>query len=237
MSDLARTLLARRLTPVTLVIFDCDGVLIDSELVANRVVAEELTALGWAVTAEECDRMFLGMSYHDMAVDLERRLARKLPDRWLDDLLARVITLMETEVETVPGAREALACVAQLPAAWCVASNSSHREMAAKFACTGLTAMMRGRMYSGHEMQLLGKRAKPAPDLFLHAAGTVGIAPESCLVIEDSPTGIQAARAAGMDCLGLARHGQGDAHAALGAAPFTSMHDLPDLLRLATETR
>lgn len=233
MSIAARALLVTRAAPVKLIIFDCDGVLIDSEPVANRVVAEELTALGWAVTADECDRMFLGMSYRDMAVDLERRLQRKLPDRWLDRLLDRVVRLMETEVETVPGARESLDAAMRSPAAWCVASNSSHQEMAAKFACTGLTAIMQGRMYSGHEMVLMGQRAKPAPDLFLHAARSIGIAPELCLVIEDSATGIQAARAAGMDCLGLARHGQADAHAALGAVPFTSMHDLPALLRIA----
>ena len=96
---------------------------------------------------------------------------------------------------------------------------------------------MQGRLYSGHEMVLMGQRAKPAPDLFLHAARRVGIAPELCLVVEDSATGIRAARAAEMDCLGLARHGEAASHAALGAAPFMSMYDLPLLLRLAVEQR
>ncbi len=235
MSVAARAMLTARREPVRLVIFDCDGVLIDSEPVANRVVAEELTALGWAVTAEECDRLFLGMSYHDMAMDLERRLRRPLPVGWLERLLDRVVRLMATEVQTVPGAREALAAADALRLPWCVASNSSHQEMAAKFACTGLSDLMDGRMYSGHEMVLRGQRAKPAPDLFLHAAAELGAAPETCLVIEDSTVGIRAARAAKMDCLGLARHGEEKGHAALGAAPFTSMHDLPELLHQAME--
>jgi len=235
MSLLAHTMLAQRESPVSLVIFDCDGVLIDSESVANRIVAQKLTALGWAVTAEECDRLFLGMSYHDMAHELTLRLGRPLPDGWLDRLLTRVVRIMETDVTLVPGAQESLSEIIGLGTAWCIASNSSQQEMAAKFRCTGLTATMQGRLFSGHDMILQGKRAKPAPDLFLHAAETIGIAPAACLVIEDSATGIQAARAAGMDCLGLARHGQEAAHAALGAAPFTTMHDLPALLRRAAE--
>jgi len=235
MSLRAHTMLARRAIPVSLVIFDCDGVLIDSEAVANRIVAEELTALGWAVTAEECDTLFLGMSYHDMARDLTERLGRPLPDGWLDRVLTRVVHIMETDVTLVPGARESLLEIIDLGVAWCVASNSSQQEMAAKFRCTGLTQTVQSRLFSGHDMVLQGKRAKPAPDLFLHAATTMGIPPEACLVIEDSATGIRAARAAGMDCLGLARHGQEADHAALGAVPFTTMHDLPALLRRAVE--
>lgn len=236
MSVAARILLQARSAPVTLVIFDCDGVLIDSEPVANRVVAEELTSLGWPITTAECDALFLGMSYHDMAIDLSKRLGKPLPNGWLDRLLARVIALMETDVTTVPGARESLAEITALGTPWCVASNSSQQEMAAKFNCTGLTGVMQGRLYSGHDMVLRGGQAKPAPDLFLHAARNVGITREQCLVVEDSATGIRAARAAGMDCLGLARHGEAASHAALGAAPFASMHDLPDLLRLAVGT-
>jgi beta-phosphoglucomutase-like phosphatase (HAD superfamily) len=231
MSARARVALERRVAPVRLVIFDCDGVLIDSEPVANRVVAEELCALGWQVSAAECDRMFLGMSYPDLAAAAAVRLGRDLPDGWVDALLARVIALMQTEAVLVEGARAALEHVNATGLAWCVGSNSSQAEMAAKFGCVGLTAMMRGRLFSGHDVVARGGKAKPAPDLFLEAAAAHGVPAEECLVVEDSPTGIRAARAAGMDVLGLARHGEAAAHAALGALPFASMHDLPELLR------
>ena len=228
-------MLKQRKTPVSLVIFDCDGVLIDSETVANRIVAQELSVLGWSVTTEECDRLFLGMSYHDMAQVLADRLGHPLPAGWLDRLLARVVDVMETDVTLVPGADAALVAMASLGVAWCVASSSSQQEMAAKFRCTGLTEVVQDRLFSGHDMVLQGKRVKPAPDLFLHAAARIGIGPDACLVVEDSATGIRAARAAGMDCLGFARNGQQAAHAALGAAPFKTMHDLPALLRRAVE--
>lgn len=234
MSTLARTHLRARTSPVRLVLYDCDGVLIDSEPIANRVVSEELTAIGWTISAEECDRVFLGVSYHTIGELAATRLGRPAPPGWLANLLNRVSTVLAVESIVVPGAPEALAATAALGLDWRVASNSSQTEMAVKFACTGLTGTVAGRLHSGHDIVAQGGKPKPAPDLFLAAAASAGISPEHCLVIEDSPTGAQAARDAGMTCLGLARFGQDDALAAFGAAPFASMHDLPDLLRLAS---
>lgn len=233
MSTLARTHLRKRTAPVRLVLYDCDGVLIDSEPIANRVVAEELTAIGWTISAEECDRIFLGVSYHTIADLAATRLGRRIPSGWLPNLLHRVSAVLAVESIVVPGAPEALIATTTLGMDWRVASNSSQTEMAVKFACTGLTHTVAGRLHSGHDIVAQGGKPKPAPDLFLAAAASAGIAPEHCLVIEDSPTGAQAARDAGMTCLGLARFGQADALAALGAAPFAAMHDLPDLLRIA----
>lgn len=232
-SAAARALIAARVAPVRLVLFDCDGVLIDSEPIANRIVAEELSAIGWALSAAECDRIFLGVSYHDVARMAEKRLGCAVPEGWLAKLLNRVSRTLAMEAIVVPGAPEALLATAMLGLEWVVASNSSQEEMAAKFSCVGLDAVVRGRTHSGHDVVRAGGLAKPAPDLFLAAAASMGVAAAHCLVIEDSPIGARAARAAGMSCLGLARLGQDAELAALGAAPFASMHDLPGLLRAA----
>lgn len=237
MSHAARTLLASRGEPVRLIIYDCDGVLIDSEPIANRIVAEDLTAIGWTISAEECDRRFLGLSYHTLAEMAEEHLGRHVPDGWLDRLLTRVSAVLAIESIMVPGALEALAATEAFGLGWCVGSNSSQQEMAAKFGCTGMLQRVHGRLYSGHDIVARGGCAKPAPDLFLAAAAAMGIAPSACLVIEDSPTGAQAARDADMTCLGLARFGQAGSLAMMRAAPFASMHDLPDLLRLAIAPR
>ena len=131
------------------------------------------------------------------------------------------------------GAREALASVTALGLIWRIASNSSDLEMNAKFGRTGWTDLVAGRTHSAHELVRLGGAAKPAPDVYLAAATADQVEPAHCLVIEDSVAGVTAARAAGMDCLGLAQSGDGAALRAAGAIPFRSMHDLPELLRWA----
>ncbi len=131
----------------------------------------------------------------------------------------------------IPGGIEALRGVSALGLPWRVASNSSHAEMRAKFGRLGVTELVAGRVHSHHDVP----RAKPAPDLFLAAAAAEGVGPAECLVVEDSVAGATAARAAGMDCLGLDRHGDGAALAAVGAAPFHDMTELPGLIALAQE--
>jgi beta-phosphoglucomutase-like phosphatase (HAD superfamily) len=118
---------------------------------------------------------------------------------------------------------------------WRIASNSSHTEMEAKFGRAGWTGLVAGRVHSAVDVIERGGAGKPAPDVFLAAARAEGVAPANCLVIEDSVHGVTAARAAGMDCLGLARHDDGAALRGAGAVPFRSMHDIPDLLRIALE--
>jgi beta-phosphoglucomutase-like phosphatase (HAD superfamily) len=163
-SDEAAAFLQARRRPLEMVIFDCDGVLIDSEPLCNRVVAEILTADGWATTAEECERRFIGLSFYAMQPVVETHLGRALGDDWVDRVVAIVTEAMAREVEPMPGAREVLETV-------------------------------------------------------------------TALVIEDSVAGVTAARAAGMDCLGLACHGDGAALRAAGAIPIHSMHELSELLR------
>lgn len=212
----------------SLVIFDCDGVLVDSEPVANRVVATALTALGWPMTPEQADHRFLGMSFPDMVPVIEAQLRITLPSTWRDSLLHQLMDEMATTVSAIPGAIAALDAVDALGIPWRIGSNSSHAEMRVKFARIGITARAAGRIHSFEDVA----RGKPAPDLFLAAAAAEGVAPASCLVIEDSVTGATAAAAAGMRCLGYVPHGHHPALAATGAHLFSDMYCLGALLRL-----
>jgi len=231
MTDFARQVLRARRAPLRLVIFDCDGVLVDSEPVANRVVAEELTRLGWPMTGEECRVRFLGMNLATMLPLIEAELGRPLPPQWEPHLEARLAVVLAEEVELMPGAATALAETTRLGLPWRIASNSSHAELHAKFGRNGLLDVVAGRLHSHHDVVL----GKPAPDLFLAAAAAEGVASENCLVIEDSLPGVRAAMAAGMTCLGFCPDDDGVRLMAAGAAPFHSLHDLPMLLRLALE--
>ena len=223
---MALDFMRRRSAPLLLVIYDCDGVLVDSEPVANRVVAEELTALGWAMTAAEADGHFLGLTFSDMQPIIERRLAQALTEGWKQSLMQKMIEALAEGVEAIPGAVEALHATTGLGLAWRVASNSSHEEMAVKFGRLGIRELVAGRVHSHRDVA----RGKPAPDLFLAAAAAAGVAPEHCVVIEDSVPGATAAAAAGMPCLGYAAHHDGARLRAVGAVPFGSMFELPGLL-------
>jgi HAD superfamily hydrolase (TIGR01509 family) len=233
MSEAAAAFLRARQRPLELVIFDCDGVLIDSEALCNRVVAEILTEAGWPMTAKECTDRFIGMSFYAMQPEIEARLGRSLGDDWVDRVVDVVTAAMEREAEPVAGAREALDAVMAMGLNWRIASNSSHLEMAAKFGRVGWLELVAGRVHSSVDVIARGGAGKPAPDLFLAAAAAAAVAPARCLVIEDSVHGATAARAAGMDCLGFVPHGDAAALRAAGAVPFHSMHDLPGLLRAA----
>ena len=221
--------LSSRLMPLKLVIFDCDGVLVDSEGIANRIIARELSAIGWQMTEQEAERLFLGMTLPGMIPMIEAKIGRKIPDDFADTLRLAFEHSLSREAEAIPGAVAALDGVTALGLPWRVASNSSHEEMAVKFARLGILDRVAGRQHSFEDVT----RGKPAPDVFLAAAAAEGVQPGECVVIEDSTTGMRAARAAGMDCLAYAPHGGDDAFRALGAVPFTAMQDLPRLLALA----
>jgi HAD superfamily hydrolase (TIGR01509 family) len=221
----------RSAAPLQLVIFDCDGVLIDSEPLCDRVVAAELAELGWPITPAECHNRFIGMSFYDMRPVIEAKLDRSLGATWVDDLVARLTTVLRTEAKPVPGAAEALAAVTALGLPYRIASNSSHIEMNAKFSCTGLAKLVAGRLHSAVDIIAAGGRGKPAPDVFLAAATAEGVASEHCLVIEDSIPGVRGAIAAGMECLGFSPSGDNAELRSIGATLFHSMFDLPALLR------
>lgn len=194
---------------IELIIFDCDGVLIDSEWVASRLIAAEMTRLGWAMDAAESMRLFLGMSISDMEPMIEARMGRALPAGWRRRIADELLVALGTEAKLIDGAREILERVDAMGMDWRVASNSSDAEMAVKFARTGLSELTAGRAHSASSVIARGGKAKPAPDLFWAAAESAGVAAENCMVIEDSPLGVRGAVAAGMVCYGYAPHGDG----------------------------
>jgi HAD superfamily hydrolase (TIGR01509 family) len=217
--------------PIGLVIFDCDGVLIDSEALCDRVLSADLIRQGWHLTPTDCHRLFLGLTFPDIQRAAEAHLGRSLGPTWVDQVVHRVTDVMATEAEPIPGAREALEATTALGLPFRVASNSSRPEMAAKFARAGLSALVENRIHSAYDMIAVGKRGKPDPDLFLEAAAAENVPPGCCLVIEDSLAGVQAAISAGMICLGFSPDNDGVHLRRAGAIPFASMFALPDLLR------
>jgi HAD superfamily hydrolase (TIGR01509 family) len=200
-----------------LIIFDCDGVLIDSEGVASSVVAADLSVLGWTMDAGEAMRLFMGMSITDMVPMIESRLNRKLNEDWRPTLAQKLVDALGTQSKLIPGAAEILREVTDRGIDWRIASNSSDEEMAVKFARTGLAELTAGRAHSAASVIARGGRAKPAPDLFLAAAASAGVAPARCIVLEDSALGVTGAVAAGMVCYGFAPHGDGAHLLAAGA--------------------
>ena len=206
---------------VGLVIFDCDGVLVDSEVVANRVAAAEVTALGWPMTTAESMAAFMGLRLSDMPGIIEAQ-GVAVPEGWVEVLRRRIMAALGEECEAMEGAAAALGGVAALGVPYRVASNSSHEEMAVKFGRTGLAGLVAGRVHSARDVG----RGKPSPDLFLAAAAEEGVAPGACLVVEDSVPGVRAARAAGMACLGYAPHGDGARLEAEGAVPIRALSEV-----------
>jgi HAD superfamily hydrolase (TIGR01509 family) len=196
-----------------LIIFDCDGVLIDSEFVASRVVAENLSRVGWEMDAAAAMRLFMGMSILDMEPVIEGRLRRHLPEGWRAGLAAELAAALAAEAEEIPGARNMLERVEGMGIAWRVASNSSDEEMAIKFGRTGMAGLVKGKIFAAMRVG----RPKPAPDVYLAAAASAGVAAGDCIVVEDSVLGVEGAVAAGMAVYGFDRHGDGRHLVAAGA--------------------
>ncbi len=214
----------RRARGVRLVIFDCDGVLVDSEPVAREVLRVQAARIGWAIDPFR----FTGHRLDTLPPVHLQETGRALPDGWLPALEAALLSRLSAGVPLVDGALAALRAIAALGVPVRIASNSSHAEMARKFADTPLARFSAlGRQHSAGDV---GK-GKPAPDLFLAAADAEGVPAEETLVVEDSPPGVTAAIAAGMACVGYAPHGDGARLAALGATTFHDMAELPALVQ------
>ena len=214
-----------------LVIFDCDGVLVDSEPLANALLAEALEDVGLSLSVAETRRHFVGLSWPDAVARIERMTGRPLPDGWLDALTAREHEAYARELQPVPGVRDVLERLRAAGRPYCVASSGSVDKMRATLGATGLLPFMEGVLFSAHMVA----RGKPCPDLFLHAARRMDQAPRRCTVIEDSVPGVSGAVSAGMRV--LAYGGDPDAdHEALRAAGgevFTSMAQVPALISLS----
>jgi HAD superfamily hydrolase (TIGR01509 family) len=209
-----------------LVIFDNDGVLVDSEPVSNRILAGYLTELGHPTTYEDSVRDFMGAAEHRIHDLILERTGQVLPEGFNEELHARVFAAFEQELEAVAGVRTVLDKLAADGVPYCLASSGTHARIRVALRRTGLAPRFdEGRIFSAQDVG----RGKPAPDLFLHAAEVMGVAPERCAVVEDSPLGVQAARAAGMDVYGFTA--MTPAERLAGATGwFGSMAELPGLL-------
>ena len=205
-----------------LVIFDCDGVLVDSEPIANRLLAEHLTAAGFATTTGESVERYMGGSFASMAADVGERFGGTLEDGFAERYHADLYAAFDAELLPVEGITGALDALAAVPT--CVASSGAPERIRRVLGVTGLLDRFAGRIYSAVEVE----RGKPAPDLFLHAAAAMGVDPSRCAVVEDSPRGVEAGVAAGMTVFGYA--GRTPAAALSPAVTFSEMRALPGLL-------
>ncbi|MEU6440180.1 HAD family hydrolase [Streptomyces sp. NPDC047046] len=212
------------ITPIELVIFDCDGVLVDSERIAARVHASLGAELGWPLGESGVVEHFIGRSHADIRTTIAGRLGAETARLWAERFEKLHHDAVEAELTPVDGIVEALDALT-LPV--CVASSGTHAKLRHTLGRTGLYERFAGRVHSASEVA----RGKPAPDLFLHAARRMGASPAACAVVEDSAPGVRAARAAGMRAYGYAG---GLTPAARLTGPrttvFTDMRRLPALL-------
>jgi len=214
-----------------LVIFDCDGVLVDSEPLSNTCFARALAREGLDWSVEETMRRLMGRSMKSCVEIVEGILGRRLPDDFVDRLQADTMRVFqEAPLKPVPGVVEAIDAVEAAGAATCVASSGSLDKMRVTLGITGLWSRFEGRIFSSSEVP----RGKPFPDLFLHAALRMHEQPFACTVVEDSQPGIEAARAAGMRALAYvgAPHTDRDALITAGGEWFDDMKKLPPLVAL-----
>jgi HAD superfamily hydrolase (TIGR01509 family) len=209
-----------------LVIFDCDGVLVDSEPLSNAALSRTLRAFGLDLSVEETTAEFMGRSWAACEARISELLGRPAPAELREAYEAARDAAFARDLRAVPGAAEAVDAAAATGAAVCVASSGDHAKMRMTLGMTGLHDRFDGRIFSATEVE----HGKPAPDLFLHAARRMGVAPADAVVVEDSPLGVEAARAAGMRVLGYAGRTPAEALSAADAV-FRSMAELPALLR------
>ena len=212
--------------PVSLVIFDCDGVLVDSERLAIRVESRLLGTLGWSLTEDEVLDRFVGRSDADMLAEIEHHLGREVPE-WTERYQRDLHAAFHAELTAVDGVADALDALDQLGLATCVASSGTHEKMQLTLGLTGLYDRFAGRISSATQVTA----GKPAPDLFLLAARSMGAEPDRCVVVEDSRSGVAAARAAGMRSLGFTG-GLTPEHwlEGLDTTTFRDMRELPGLV-------
>ncbi|HKQ15413.1 MAG TPA: HAD family hydrolase [Steroidobacteraceae bacterium] len=185
-----------------LVIFDCDGVLVDSEPVANRLLAEMLRELGLDLTQEQIFQNFVGYSLPHCLRVIEGMLGRPPPENFLRELQARTFAAFKTELRAMPGIEQVLDALQAAGVPYCVASSGDHEKMNTTLGITGLLPRFAGRIFSVTQVA----RGKPAPDVYLFAARQLGVEPAACVVVEDTPPGVQAGVAAGMTVFGFCAH-------------------------------
>ncbi|WP_423192705.1 HAD family hydrolase [Cupriavidus sp. H18C2] len=213
------------------VIFDCDGVLVDSEPIVHRVLNRVLNELGIEITLEESMQWFLGRAVRDELGNIEARLGKPLPRNFLSEWFVRRDAALIEELEAVPHIRQAIEAIKARGLPVCVASGADRIKVKLQLTHTALLDLFtddtREHIFTASEVE----HSKPAPDVYLLAARTMNVDPARCAVIEDSPTGATAGVAAGMTVFGYAARTDADALRATGVRTvFTDMRDLPELL-------
>jgi HAD superfamily hydrolase (TIGR01509 family) len=179
------------------IIFDFDGVIADSEVLSNTVLAEILTELGVPTTVEDAYRDYMGKRFHEVIAAIEKAVGRALPQSFSEQCQQRTLERFRQELAPIAGVREFITKLIDLPR--CIASSSSPDRLAVCLEVLDMTGLFEGRVFSASRVA----RGKPHPDIFLHAASEIGVAPRDCIVIEDSANGVIAGRAAGSTVIGL----------------------------------
>lgn len=208
-----------------LVIFDCDGVLVDSEPAINAVLADSLSRHGLSLSADDCMRTFMGRKMSEIAAQAGA-MGAHLPTDWVEDVYRDMYARLRRGVPVINGVLDVLDHLETVGIAFCVASNGSEEKMSITLGHTGLWERFSDVLFSAHTHGV----SKPDPGLFQIAADRFQVAYSECVVIEDSVPGTLAARRAGMRCLGYAAHGDGAALEAQGATVFSDMGEVAALL-------
>ncbi|MGJ7546405.1 HAD family hydrolase [Variovorax sp. LT1R16] len=218
--------------PFSAVLFDCDGVLVDSEPITNGVLRDMLEERGWTLTSDECMRIFVGKAVKDEAALIEANTGSPVTPEWLQSFWARRNERLANELVEIPGAPAAVRELhATLDGRIACASGADRLKVEMQLRMVGLAELFAGRVFSGHEMP----RSKPAPDVYLAAAAALDVDPARCAVVEDTVTGATAGVAAGATVFGYSPGGLGHSGAealrAAGAVQiFTDMAQLPTVL-------
>ncbi|MBI3899222.1 MAG: HAD family hydrolase [Gammaproteobacteria bacterium] len=213
------------MTNFDLIVFDCDGVLVDSEPITQGVLAAMLNELGWRISLEQTIERFVGRLVRDELGNIERQIGRPLPADFLESFVARRNAALDVRVQPVAGIHDVLATL-DLP--FCVASGADRVKTELSLKRAGLFPLFDGRVFCGTEVP----RTKPAPDIYFQAARVMGCAPERCAVVEDTATGVAAGVSAGMTVFGYAAANSSQPLLDAGAVvTFSDMRQLPRLLQ------
>ena len=209
-----------------LVIFDCDGVLVDSEPIAARLTAEAVSELGWQMSAEIAKAEFLGDTFKNIIRRVEEKIGGPVPADWPARSQQNLLRALEKELTPVAGVVSAIEALRAAGFMLAVGSQGTHDKMQLTLAVTGLLPFFEGRIFSATQVA----HPKPAPDLFLLAARELGFEPKDSTVIEDSTRGVRAALAAGMRVIGYTASVGRDAIVNAGAEPIDDLALLPALI-------
>ena len=218
------------MSDLQLIIFDCDGVLVDSEVISNEVLARALTQEGLPTTLPEARRDYQGLLLADIRAKAEAKLGRELPEDWLERYERERAEAFHRELRPVPDAAEAVQRISAAGVSVCVASQGKLEKTSLSLSLTGLRNLFpRDALFSAYSVP----QGKPHPDLFLHAAAAMNAKPSRCVVVEDSPSGVTAAVSAGMRVFGYATDSDELALRQAGAEILRALQELPARLGLS----